>query len=305
MPRAATSRHGIHWRFPTRYRDRAGNRVVVDFTWSGAARRQTPNRGSPERMAGGVPPEHTNDDLPVPADQHPHPALPHHAPPRVSKDHDETVLERDRHRWGIPDPNRVRRRAPSRAQCHSMRCMPGVHRRAQGVQGQDTPRACPRRASIGTDPTAGAARRPDHRLGKLRHRRRAVGRSSRLWWLLQDNRGVLVALAALLGHARTRSGAGGRSGATKARHRHRPLRTAKRIIRQPRAALHPEDGRRQPLRHLDLLSLAVAGLPAHRTRDKGPARRQVGCSAPATARAAFSASQRALLAGPVQGRPCV
>ena len=62
-------RRGIYRDFPTRYRDRYGNRVVVDFEMLGVTRDGRPEPWFTERKPNGVRINTGNDDfLPVPAD---------------------------------------------------------------------------------------------------------------------------------------------------------------------------------------------------------------------------------------------
>ena len=62
-------RHGINRDFPTRYRDRHGNRVVVDFTVKEVLRDGRPEPWFTEGKPNGVRLNTGNDDfLPVPAD---------------------------------------------------------------------------------------------------------------------------------------------------------------------------------------------------------------------------------------------
>ena len=62
-------RRGIYRDFPTRYRDRHGNRVVVDFTVKDVLRDGRPEPWFTERQSNGVRLNTGNDDfLPVPAE---------------------------------------------------------------------------------------------------------------------------------------------------------------------------------------------------------------------------------------------
>ena len=78
-------RRGIYRDFPTRYKDRYGNRVVVDFQMIDVQRNGKPEPWFTENTVQRRAHQHRQRRLPARARRiHLHPALPHHAPARVS-----------------------------------------------------------------------------------------------------------------------------------------------------------------------------------------------------------------------------
>ncbi|TLX21670.1 DUF2207 domain-containing protein [Thermomonas fusca] len=193
-------RRGIYRDFPTRYRDRHGNRVVVDFTVKDVLRDGRPEPWFTERQSNGVRLNTGNDDfLPVPAE------YTYTLRYRTSRqlgffaDHDELYWNAIGTGWAFPiEAGSVDVRLPRTVASGELRaeCYTG----AQGAQGQ---------ACIGSATAAGEAHwkltgplAPQEGLTIALSFPKGVvvapTAGQRTWWLLKDNRGVLVALAALL-----------------------------------------------------------------------------------------------------------
>jgi len=96
-------RRGIYRDFPTRYKDRYGNRVVVDFEMLGVTRDGKPEPWFTEDKANGVRINTGNDDLlPVPAD---HAYVLHYRTTRqlgFFPDHDELYWNAIGTGWAFP-----------------------------------------------------------------------------------------------------------------------------------------------------------------------------------------------------------
>jgi uncharacterized membrane protein YgcG len=194
-------RRGIYRDFPTRYRDRHGNRVVVDFTVKEVLRDGRPEPWFTEGKPNGVRLNTGNDNfLPVPAE------YTYTLRYRTSRqlgffaDHDELYWNAIGTGWAFPiESGSVDVRLPRAGAGADLRaeCYTG----AQGAQGQ---------ACTGSAAAAGAAHwqltaplAPQEGLTIVLSFPKGVvvapTAAQRAWWLLKDNRGVLVALAALLG----------------------------------------------------------------------------------------------------------
>ena len=193
-------RRGIYRDFPTRYRDRHGNRVVVDFTVKDVRRDGRPEPWFTESRSNGVRLNTGNDDfLPVPAE------YTYTLRYRTSRqlgffaDHDELYWNAIGTGWAFPiESGSVALRLPHAVASTELRaeCYTG----AQGSQG----RGCAAQAA-----SPGAAQwqltaplAPQEGLTIVLSFPKGVvvapTTSQRAWWLLRDNRGVLVALGALL-----------------------------------------------------------------------------------------------------------
>lgn len=194
-------RRGIYRDFPTRYKDRHGNRVVVDFTVKEVLRDGTPEPWFTERQSNGVRLNTGNDDfLAVPAE------YTYTLRYRTSRqlgfftDHDELYWNAIGTGWAFPiETGSVDVRLPQPVAAADLRaeCYTG----AQGMQGQ---------ACTGSAAAAGEAHwrltaplAPQEGLTIVLSFPKGVvaapAAAQRAWWLLKDNRGVLVALGALLG----------------------------------------------------------------------------------------------------------
>lgn len=193
-------RRGIYRDFPTRYRDRHGNRVVVGFEVLGVERDGRTEPWFTERRGNGVRVNTGNDDyLPVPGDYRY--TLRYRTTRQVGffDDHDELYWNAIGTGWMFPiDGGRTEVRLPTTVPVASM--VAEGYTGAQGMQGRDFS------ASL---PAPGVARwtlsRPlQPREGMtivLSFPKGVVAEPDawqRLRWLLGDNRGVLVALAGLV-----------------------------------------------------------------------------------------------------------
>jgi uncharacterized membrane protein YgcG len=193
-------RRGIYRDFPTRYRDRYGNRVVVDFEVLGVERDGRTEPWFTERVANGVRVNTGNDDfLPVP-DEFTY-ALRYRTARQLGyfADHDELYWNAIGTGWEFPiETGSVEVRLPRPVPAEQMQVE--GYSGAQGAQEQNF---------VATLPEPGVAR---WRLSRPLPPRQgltivlsfpknivaAPGRLERLGWLLEDNRGVLVALAGLI-----------------------------------------------------------------------------------------------------------
>ncbi|MEF3082331.1 DUF2207 domain-containing protein [Luteimonas sp. SMYT11W] len=193
-------RRGIYRDFPTHYRDRYGNRVVVDFEMLGLTRDGQPEPFFLENRSNGVRINTGNDDfLPVPA------AFTYTLRFRTSRQlgffdtHDELYFNAIGHGWAFPIETggatlRLPRDVPAAdlaAECYT------------GAQGATT-QACT--AEV-TGP--GAARwtltaplQPEEGLTTVLSFPKGLfvepTRAQRLRWMLDDNRAALIALAGLI-----------------------------------------------------------------------------------------------------------
>ena len=292
-------RRGIYRDFPTRYRDRYGNRVVVDFTPVSVLRDGNAEPWFTERMANGVRLNTGNDDLlPVPADYTY--TLRYRTTRQLGffKDHDELYWNAIGTGWEFPiESGSVDVRLPRAVPTDAMHAE--AYTGAQGVQGRDYAASLPAPGEAHWQLTRPLAPREGLTivLGFPRGIVAAPSRAQRLWWLLQDNRGVLVALAALLAMCAY------------------AFRRWRQVGRDPEPGIviaryePPKDYSPAALRFIqkmggdnrcvtsDLLSLAVAGC-LRIERDKGLLADKWSLQRTGDgAHAALSASQRALLAG--------
>ncbi|WP_187775645.1 DUF2207 domain-containing protein [Luteimonas suaedae] len=193
-------RRGIYRDFPTRYRDRVGNRVVVDFEVLEVLRDGTPEPWFTERRANGVRVNTGNDDfLPVPA------VYTYTLRYRTTRqlgffdDHDELYWNAIGHGWAFAiDAGSVEVRLPQPVAEADMTI--AGYTGPQGARGQDV---------RGTLPAPGVARwtltgplAPGEGLTIVLEFPKGVvaepSRTQQLLWLLNDNRGLLLGLAGLL-----------------------------------------------------------------------------------------------------------
>ncbi|MGV8940873.1 MAG: DUF2207 domain-containing protein [Lysobacter sp.] len=194
-------RRGIYRDFPTRYRDRAGNRVVVDFELLGIERDGQPEPGFTESINNGVRINTGDDDfLPVPAD------ITYTIRYRTSrqmgffKGHDELYWNVTGLGWEFPIEQAT-------ARVHLPQPVPASQLKAEAYTGRAGAKGQNYQASVND---AGEA---EYRTTRALARGQGItivlafpkgivaapGTAQRLGWLLKDNRGVLVALIGLAG----------------------------------------------------------------------------------------------------------
>jgi uncharacterized membrane protein YgcG len=194
-------RRGIYRDFPTRYRDRYGNRVVVGFELLDVRRNGAPEPHFTESVANGIRINTGNDSfLPVPAEYTF--TLRYRTTRQLGffRDHDELYWNAIGTGWIFPiDQGRVTVRLPT--------AVPVGEMRAEGYTG---PQGAQGRAYTADLPEAGMARwrltsrlAPNEGLTIVLSFPKGIvaepGRGQRFWWLLADNRGLLVALAGFVG----------------------------------------------------------------------------------------------------------
>ncbi len=193
-------RRGIYRDFPTRYKDRYGNRVVVDFEMLDVQRNGQTEPWFTERQSNGVRINTGNDDfLPVPADYTY--TLRYRTTRQLGffDDHDELYWNAIGTGWAFPvDSGSVQARLPEPVPVAQLRAE--GYTGAQGEQAQDY---------VAMVPAPGVARwrltqplSPQQGLTVVLSFPKGViaepTRAQQLWWLLKDNRGVLIALAGLI-----------------------------------------------------------------------------------------------------------
>jgi uncharacterized membrane protein YgcG len=194
-------RRGIYRDFPTRYKDRAGNRVVVDFELLGVERDGRPEPDFTERIGNGVRINTGGDALlPVPAD------ITYTIRYRTSRQlgffdsHDELYWNATGLGWAFPIEQAT-------ARVHLPRPVPASQLKAEAYVGRAKAKGQDYLATVNN---AGVAEYRATRVLKpgegitivLAFPKGIVvapGTMQRLGWLLKDNRGVLVALIGLVG----------------------------------------------------------------------------------------------------------
>lgn len=193
-------RRGIFRDFPTRYTDRLGNRVVVDFEVLGVERDGQPEPWFTERKSNGVRVNTGNDDfLRVPVEYTY--TLRYRTTRQLGffDDHDELYFNAIGTGWEFAiDKGTVEVRLPDPVPVNAMTAegYSGV----QGMQGQDFEAALPAPGiarwtlSRGLQPREGLTVVLSFPKGIIAE----PTRQQRMWWLLKDNRGVLIALAGLI-----------------------------------------------------------------------------------------------------------
>jgi hypothetical protein len=194
-------RRGIYRDFPTRYKDRYGNRVVVEFTPISVLRDGNAEPWFTERKPNGVRLNTGNDDLlPVPADYTY--TLRYRTTRQLGffADHDELYWNAIGTGWAFPiESGSVEVRLPRAVPVDAMRVEGFTG--AQGSQALDYTASLPApghahwQLTRPLSPQEGMAIVLSFPKGIVA----APTATQRLRWMLQDNRGVLVALAALLG----------------------------------------------------------------------------------------------------------
>ena len=193
-------RRGIYRDFPTRYRDRLGNRVVVDFELLGVERDGRPEPHFTERIANGVRINTGNDDfLPVPAE------YTYTLRYRTTRQlgffptHDELYWNVNGLGWDFAiESTEARVHLPSAVPADQLRL--DGYTGAYGATGKDyqagveAPGQVVFRSTRALMPQEGLTVVVGFPKGLVA----APTRADRWRWFLRDNRGVLVALAGLL-----------------------------------------------------------------------------------------------------------
>lgn len=193
-------RRGIYRDFPTRYRDRLGNRVRVGLDVLGVEKNNVREPWFTEKMANGVRINTGNDDfLPIPADYTYTIRYKTTRQLGFFPDHDELYWNAIGTGWVFPiEKGTVEVRLPSPVAAASLK--------AEGYTG---PQGAQGSAYVAEIPAPGVARyRLTGGLGPyegftivLSFPKGLVPQptgTDRLKWLLQDNRGILIALAGLV-----------------------------------------------------------------------------------------------------------
>ena len=193
-------RRGIYRDFPTRYKDRHGNRVVVGFEVVEVRRDGRVEPWFTEHVANGVRVNTGNDDfLPVPSEYTY--TLRYRTTRQLGffADHDELYWNAIGHGWMFPiDAGSVQVRLP--------RPVPAADMTAEGYSGVSGARGQDFTTAL---PAPGIARwqlrrplQPQEGLTVVLSFPKglvaAPGRLQRVSWLLHDNRGVLIALAGMV-----------------------------------------------------------------------------------------------------------
>jgi uncharacterized membrane protein YgcG len=194
-------RRGLYRDFPTRYRDRYGNRVVAGFELLDVRRDGAPEPHFTESVANGVRINTGNDDfLRVPAEYTF--TLRYRTTRQLGffPDHDELYWNAIGTGWIFPiDRASVAVRLPADVPVTQMRAE--GYTGPQGAKGQGFVAELPGpglarwRLTSGLGPTEGFTIVLGFPKGVVPE----PSRVQRVWWLLADNRGVLVALAGLAG----------------------------------------------------------------------------------------------------------
>jgi uncharacterized membrane protein YgcG len=194
-------RRGIFRDFPTRYRDRYGNRVVVGFEVLEVRRNGEPEPHFTESVANGIRINTGNDNfLTVPADYTF--TLSYRTTRQIGffADHDELYWNAIGTGWIFPiDQGVVEVRLPTSVPVEQMRSE--GYTGPQGAQGQAYTTELPApglarwRLTAPLAPYEGFTIVLSFPKGIIP----APSRGQRLWWLLVDNRGVLIALVGFAG----------------------------------------------------------------------------------------------------------
>jgi uncharacterized membrane protein YgcG len=194
-------RRGIYRDFPTRYRDRMGNAVVVDLAVLGVERDGQPEPWFTERVGNGVRINTGNDDFLPDLPREVRYTLRYRTTRQLGffADHDELYWNAIGTGWAFPiDAGRVEVRLPSPVPVGSM-AVEG-YTGPQGAKGQDY-----RASVVGPGVARWELTRPlapnEGLTIALSFPKGLVPEPTtreRLTWLLRDNAGVLVALTGLL-----------------------------------------------------------------------------------------------------------
>ena len=193
-------RRGIYRDFPTRYKDRLGNRVVVDFELLGVERDGKPEPNFTERLANGVRINTGNDDfLPTPGDFTF--VLRYRTTRQLGffADHDELYWNVTGLGWDFPiDAVQARLHLPSPVASQSLR-LDGYTGR-MGETGKDYQASSPApgeamfRSTRAFSPGEGLTIAVGFDKGIITEPTSA----DRWRWFFRDNRGVLIGLAGLV-----------------------------------------------------------------------------------------------------------
>ncbi|WP_256645424.1 DUF2207 domain-containing protein [Thermomonas paludicola] len=193
-------RRGIYRDFPTRYRDRHGNRVVVDFQVKNVLRDGHSEPWFTETMSNGVRVNTGNDDfLPVPAEYTY--TLRYHTTRQLGffAAHDELYWNAIGTGWAFPiETGSVDVRLPQAVPVERMQAE--GYTGAQGDSSQHYSATLPAPGQARWELTQPLASQQGLTivLGFPKGVVTAPTSTQRLQWLLKDNRGVLIALASLL-----------------------------------------------------------------------------------------------------------
>jgi uncharacterized membrane protein YgcG len=196
-------RRGIYRDFPTRYKDRYGNRVVVDFEMLGVTRNGQPEPWFTENKPNGVRINTGNDDLlPVPAD---HAYALHYRTTRqlgFFADHDELYWNAIGTGWVFPiERGSVDVRLPQPVPIADMHAEGFTG--AQGASGRNFSAALPAPGTAHWELTQPLA--PQQGLTIVLSFPKglvpAPSRAQRVLWFFKDNIGSLIALLGLLAMA--------------------------------------------------------------------------------------------------------
>ena len=208
-------RRGIYRDFPTRYKDRYGNRVVVDFQMLEVLRDGRSEPWFTEKMSNGIRINTGNDDfLPVPADYTY--TLRYRTTRQIGffADHDELYWNAIGTGWAFPiESGSVIARLPQEAPVERLHAE--GYTGAQGEKEQHYTAEFPAPGSARWQLTQPLAAQQGFTvvLTFPKGLVTAPTQSQRILWFLKDNRGVLVALfglAGLLGYCLQRWNAVGR-----------------------------------------------------------------------------------------------
>ena len=193
-------RRGIYRDFPTRYRDRQGNRVVVGFTMGSVRRDDSTEPWFTERQRNGIRINTGNDDLlPVPAE------YTYTLRYRTTRQLGFFAAQ-DELYWNAIGTGWIFPIESARVDVFLPQAVPEAQLQAEGYTG---PQGAQGRDYQVTFPAPGHVRwtlaqplAPQEGmtivLGFPKGIVVAPTRAQRLWWLLKDNRGVLIALVALV-----------------------------------------------------------------------------------------------------------
>ena len=193
-------RRGIYRDFPTRYKDRFGNRVTAGFRMLGVERDDRMEPWFTEHLSNGIRINTGNDNfLPVPADYTY--TLRYHTTRQLGffADHDELYWNAIGTGWVFPiEESRVRVRLPSPVPINQLRTE--AYTGPQGAQGTDYTVGLPEPgiAVYTLTKPLGPYEGFTIVLGFPKGLIPAPTTSDRVKWFFEDNRGVLIALVGLI-----------------------------------------------------------------------------------------------------------
>jgi uncharacterized membrane protein YgcG len=193
-------RRGIYRDFPTRYRDRLGNRVTARFEVLEVRRNGRPEQWFTERLPNGVRINTGGDDLlPVPGE---HTYTIRYRTERqlgFFAEHDELYWNVTGTGWDFAiDRASAEVRLPEPVAAEDLRI--DLYTGAQGTQGRDARAEVPAPGLVRVATTAPLGPREGLTIavGFPKGIVREPTRADRLGWLLYDNRGLLIVLAGLV-----------------------------------------------------------------------------------------------------------